>query len=263
MPDNAKHIGLRYLLDYIYSKVNQIADDMSELKQLISKSEMKLLKHEVIHIDEIDVTQKGILDENEKKQLENTLVKMNIRNIHHLLIFEIIFWVVAVSKYFFKFQSPFYDATPSQLVFLACIVTSTLALTVIGNRFRDKMNDIKKENLDIIKIKALNSCDTNLGKQLDQRIKDICESYKSCKIGLSQMTFILAVQVVMTCIICFRILLNFLRFYWSDVLVQFIDIGLVLGSVYLFSFLWVHYFLHYGGGEHFFDKKNHNNHTKS
>lgn len=164
------------------------------------------------------------------------------RNIIQLLIFIVLATLISNNILpipLFKFESPFYDLTPSQLVFLACLVTSTVALTVIGNRFRDRMDIIQKEELDI-EVKQINN--SLIDDKLIQRFKRINKSYEKCQIGLFQMTIVLSVQVIMTCITCLRIL-----FKW-----QFIDIYLIWGSVYLFGFLWVRYFFFYGGGEYFY-----------
>lgn len=168
-----------------------------------------------------------------KENMHSNLKNMMFKHLLFLGLFIVLAYVI--STFLFEFQSPFCDGTPSQLVFLACIVTSTVALTVIGNRFRDRMDDIDKEKL------AIEEKEEPLSETLKRRLTKINNSHDACKLGLFHMTYILAVQVIMTCLTSFRIL-----FKW-----QSIDIFLIWGSVYLFGVLWVFYFFNYGGGQYF------------
>ncbi|WP_024299153.1 hypothetical protein [Methylomicrobium lacus] len=181
----------------------------------------------------------------ERKVMRCEMNNIMKKNIFALFLFIILAYVISNNKFspfpLFEFHSPFCPGTPSQLVFLACIVTSTVALTVIGNRFRDRMDEIEKEKLEIeekqikqnVYVKELND-------KFNERITNINKSFKKCQIGLFQMTIVLSVQVIMACITCLRIL-----FTW-----EILDIYLIWGSFYLFGILWVHYFFVYGGGEH-------------
>ena len=63
MSDNVENIGLEHL-HHIRSRVDQIADDMSDLKHRMSslESAMVSVKHEVAHGDETDARQQVTLD---------------------------------------------------------------------------------------------------------------------------------------------------------------------------------------------------------
>jgi outer membrane murein-binding lipoprotein Lpp len=63
MSDNVENIVLEHLR-HIRSKVDQIADDMSDLKHRMSslESAMVSVKHEVAHGDETDARQQVTLD---------------------------------------------------------------------------------------------------------------------------------------------------------------------------------------------------------
>jgi uncharacterized protein (UPF0335 family) len=63
MSDNTENIVLEHLR-HIRSRVDQIADDMSDLKQRISgiESSMVLVKREIAHSDETDARQQVTLD---------------------------------------------------------------------------------------------------------------------------------------------------------------------------------------------------------
>jgi outer membrane murein-binding lipoprotein Lpp len=61
--DNVENIILEHLL-HIRSRVDQISDDMSDLKHRMSslESAMVLTKHEIAHSDETDARQQMTLD---------------------------------------------------------------------------------------------------------------------------------------------------------------------------------------------------------
>jgi hypothetical protein len=156
-------------------------------------------------------------------QKENMRSKLKNMMCQHLLFFGLFIFLISTLSFEYKFNSPFCDNTPSQLVFLACLVTSTVALTVIGNRFRDRMDNIDKEKLEIaLKPKPLDC-------KRKKRLTKINNTHDECKIGLFHMTYILAVQIIMTCLTCFRIL--FKSHSMDESFLQFIDKFLIYGSV--------------------------------
>ncbi len=63
MSDNVESIILEHLR-HIRSRVDQISDDMSDLKHRMSslESAMVLIKHEIAHSDETDARQQVTLD---------------------------------------------------------------------------------------------------------------------------------------------------------------------------------------------------------
>ena len=63
MSDNVENIILEHLR-HIRSRVDQISDDMSDLKHRMSslESAMVLIKHEIAHSDETDARQQVTLD---------------------------------------------------------------------------------------------------------------------------------------------------------------------------------------------------------
>ncbi|MDP3837438.1 MAG: hypothetical protein Q8Q54_00790, partial [Methylococcales bacterium] len=76
MSDNVENIVLEHLR-HIRSRVDQIADDMSDLKHRMSslESAMVSVKHEVAHGDETDARQQVTLDKiiDRIQRIENRL----------------------------------------------------------------------------------------------------------------------------------------------------------------------------------------------
>lgn len=126
-----------------------------------------------------------------------------------------------------EFVSPFVTGTPSQFVFLTCIVTSTLTVAVIGNRLRDKRDALQKEKIDNKNPTRLNQIDLSLN---------------NCHNALTQISFVLWIQIIIAIATSLKILTSSLLF----------DKFMIIGAFYIFGILWPIYFYNHGGGKDLF-----------